>query len=99
MIKRKKKARKEQYSVIFTSETDARKKSASFTVKRRTIVAAVAVLIIMVLGCTAVVAVSIYHVSLNLSKTQDLKYEIEDQAKAISSYEGELDFFQDVPDD
>jgi cell division protein FtsL len=96
MIKRKKKAKKEQYSVIFTSETDARKKSASFTVKRRTIVAAMAVIISLVLGCVAVVAVSIYHVSLNLTRTQGLKYEIDDQAKAMSSYESELDFLQDA---
>ncbi len=98
MIK-KKKAKKEQYSVIFTSETDARKKSACFNVKRRTIVAAAAVVISLVLGCAAVVAVSIYQVSLNFTRAQNLKHEINDQAQTIDSYESELEFLQDVLED
>lgn len=96
MIKRKKKTKKEQYSVIFTSETDARKKSAAFTVKRRTIIAAAAVITAVVLGCAAIVAVSVYDISGYFTRSQNLKDEIDGQAKAISSFESELDFMQDV---
>lgn len=77
------------------SETDARKKSAGFTVKRRTIIAAITALAAIVLACVAVVIISVYNVSLYFSRSQDLRNEIDGQAKTITSYESELDFLKD----
>ncbi len=93
-MERKKPGRAEQYRVIISSETDARKRPASFNIKQKTaIIAAAAVLLVVVISAGLTV-MSILQASYYSERIQVLKTQVDMQSSVIDMYTGEIESMQ-----
>lgn len=90
-MERKRPGKPEQYNVIISSETDARKRPAAFKVKQRTLVAAVIGLILVVAISAGLTVMSIFQASEYYRKVQTLKNQADMHSSILDAYSGEID--------
>jgi hypothetical protein len=90
-MERKKPGRPELYSVIISSETDARKKPAAFNVRHRTIViAAVGVLLVVAISAGLTV-MSIFQASDYSERIEALRTQVDIQSSIIDMYSDNIE--------
>lgn len=87
---KKKRFKNERYSIIITCDTDARKKPASFSFMRKTVLICASVFVLTVTVCAAIAIVSSSSASFYSDNNKALKSKADNQLKAIDSYKGEL---------
>jgi cell division septal protein FtsQ len=82
---------KEHYSVIIASETDARKKTLGFVIKRRTVRLLAAAGILVVAAFAVLITLSVFQASYFSAKADELKSKVLIQSSLLDTYSDEID--------
>jgi cell wall-associated NlpC family hydrolase len=78
--------KREKYSIIIASETDARKRSASLSLTRRTLIVGLSAVIFIVFVCAGTAVFSACRISDYSLQIENLKKQIEEQSALSDSY-------------
>jgi uncharacterized protein HemX len=93
-MERKKPSRPEQYRVIISSETDARKEPAAFNIKHRTAVIAAAGVLLVVVISAGLTVMSIFQASYYSQRIEMLKTQVDVQSSILDMYSNEIESMQ-----
>lgn len=86
---RSKKLGKEKYSIIITSETDARKKPRSFSLTRRALIFAVSAIFLLIFACSVGTVFSIVQANKYSERAEALKRQVDDKSGLVAAYKTE----------
>ncbi len=79
----------ENFQVIITSGTDARKKPVCFNIRKRTLVIIIAVFFLSIAASLIISATAFMQISDSRKQIQDLTQKMENQSKLLDEYAGE----------